>query len=208
MVTHDSTPPSSVERELGRYSSGQNGPLLVITGGIHGNEPAGVHALRRVLATLAERKPQMRGELLALSGNRAALARDVRYIDEDLNRLWSEQRLSELRAADPARDEADRREQREILVAIERALGQQRERVIFLDLHSTSAGGPPFSLMGDTLQNRAIAFALGVPVLLGLEENVDGTLLEYFGNRGHIAVGFEAGQNRDASTIDHAESAV
>jgi succinylglutamate desuccinylase len=208
MATHDSTPLGSVERELGRYSSGLSGHLLVITGGIHGNEPAGVHALRRVLATLAEIKPKMRGELLALSGNRAALAKDIRYIAEDLNRMWSEPRLGELRAADPATDDSDRREQRELLGAIERALSLPRERVIFVDLHSTSAGGPPFSLMGDTLQNRGIAFALGVPVLLGLEENVDGTLLEYFGNRGHIAVGLEAGQNRDPRTVDHAESAV
>lgn len=197
-----------VERVLGRFGAAGSGPLLIVTGGIHGNEPAGIHALRRVFATLAERRPQMRGELLALSGNRAALTKDIRYIAEDLNRLWSEAQLSEMRAADPAVESSDRRERRELLVEIERALAVPRERVVFFDLHSTSAGGPPFSLMGDTLQNRAIAFALGVPVLLGLEENVEGTLLEYFGNRGHVAVGLEGGQNREPHTIDHHESAV
>ena len=31
---------------------------------------------------------------------------------------------------------------------------------MLLDLHSTSGGGPPFIVMGDTLQNRELAFAL------------------------------------------------
>jgi succinylglutamate desuccinylase len=196
------------ERVLGRRTNGTPGPLLIVTGGIHGNEPAGVIALRRVLKMLDERRPALRGELLALCGNRAALAKNVRYVDEDLNRVWSAERLRQLANADPARDGSEQREQRELLAEIERALATPRESVVLFDLHSTSAGGPPFSLMGDTLQNRRIAFALGVPVLLGLEENVEGTLLEYCGERGLISVVLEGGQNQDARTIDHHESAV
>jgi succinylglutamate desuccinylase len=197
-----------VERELGRYGGERSGPLLIVTAGIHGNEPAGVVALGRVMQRLRELKPAARGELLALSGNRAALARNVRYVDDDLNRLWSDANVRELRAADPATDHSERREQRELLGAIDAALATPRESVVLLDLHSTSAGGPPFSLMGDTLQNRPIAFALGVPVLLGLEENVEGTLLEYFGERGLVSVVLEGGQNQDPRTVEHHESAV
>ena len=60
-----------------------------------------------------------------------------------------------------------------------------------------------FSIIGDTLQNRRIAFAFPVPVILGLEENVDGALLGYFGERGHVAVGFEGGQHDDVDTRAH-----
>jgi len=45
-------------------------------------------------------------------------------------------------------------------------------------------------------------------VLLGLEENVEGTLIEYFGELGHVAVVLEGGQNSDPRTIDSHESAV
>lgn len=196
------------ERVIGRRGSAAAGPLLIVTAGIHGNEPAGVIALRRVLASLSERPDALHGEFLALAGNRAALAKNVRYIDEDLNRVWSAARLRELAAANPASDNSEQREQRALLAEIERALALHREKVVVLDLHSTSGGGPPFSLMGDTLQNRSVAFALGVPVLLGLEENVEGTLLEYFGERGLVSVVLEGGQNQDPRTIDQHESAV
>lgn len=196
------------ERVIGRHGNAAAGPLLIVTAGIHGNEPGGVIALRRVLARMSELPHALRGELLALSGNRAALAKNVRYVDEDLNRLWSAARLRELAAANPANDNCEQREQRELLAEIERALAVRREKVVVLDLHSTSGGGPPFSLMGDTLQNRAVAFALGVPVLLGLEENVEGTLLEYFGERGMVSVVLEGGQNQDPRTVDQHESAV
>ncbi|NUP97242.1 MAG: aspartoacylase, partial [Planctomycetaceae bacterium] len=92
--------------------------------------------------------------------------------------------------------------------ALETLLATPRERVALLDLHSTSGGGPPFLVMGDTLQNRELAFALGVPVLLGLEENIGGTLIEHVGALGHVAVVLEAGQNEDPATIDRHESAV
>ncbi|MCC7012922.1 MAG: succinylglutamate desuccinylase/aspartoacylase family protein [Planctomycetes bacterium] len=200
--------PVTVERELGRYSSGERGPLLVVTAGLHGNEPGGVHALRRVFATLAERQPRVRGEFVALAGNRWGLARDTRFHDEDMNRLWTADQVRALRERAPERDHSEHSEQRELLAAIEGLLATERERVSLLDLHSTSGGGPPFTVMGDTLQNREIAFELGVPVLLGLEENIEGTLIEYVGGLGHVAVVLEGGQNQDPRTIDNHESAV
>jgi succinylglutamate desuccinylase len=197
----------SSPREIGRYSKGLPGPLLIVTAGIHGNEPAGVHALRRVLARLAEQAPEARGEVVALCGNRAALAKGARFVDEDLNRVWTEDEVAAARVAS-AGESSEAGEQRELLESIDALLREPRERVSLLDLHSTSGGGPPFTVMGDTLQNRGVAFELGVPVLLGLEENVEGTLIEHFGALGHVAVVLEGGQNEDPRTVDNHESAV
>ena len=203
-------PSLRVERELGRRAGVESGKgtLLVVTAGVHGNEPAGVQALERVFATLEARGPRVKGELVGLSGNRAALTQRTRFHHTDLNRLWSADDVAQLRERDPALDHADQREQRELLGALETLLATPRERVALLDLHSTSGGGPPFLVMGDTLQNRELAFALGVPVLLGLEENIGGTLIEHVGALGHVAVVLEAGQNEDPGTIDRHESAV
>lgn len=197
----------SYPREIGRYSSARPGPLLLVTAGIHGNEPAGVHALRRVFARLAEIAPQARGEVVGLCGNRAALATGARFVTEDLNRAWTAEKVDAARSARPD-ESSEAREQRELLELFEALLRTPRERVALLDLHSTSGGGPPFTVMGDTLQNRAVAFELGVPVLLGLEENVEGTLIEHVGSLGHVAVVLEGGQNEDPLTIDRHESAV
>ena len=37
------------ERKLGELEGAHAGPTLLCVAGIHGNEPAGVHAVRRVL---------------------------------------------------------------------------------------------------------------------------------------------------------------
>ena len=52
----------------------------------------------------------------------------------------------------------------------------------FLDLHTSSADGPPFLTVGDTLYNRRFARGFPLPLILGLEEQVDGALLEYLNN--------------------------
>lgn len=198
-------------RVLGSYPESQvvaDGPLVIVIGGMHGNEPAGIAAARRVLGELTHRRPPLRGRVVALSGNLSALRFGQRYLSEDLNRVWTDERIEALRASDPAQDVDERREQRELLEAIEELLAGSWERVILLDLHSTSAEGSPFVIMADSLQNRDVAFSLGVPVILGLEERVDGTMLSYMSERGHSAVCLEGGQNDLPSTIDHHEAAV
>jgi hypothetical protein len=196
-------------RELGRYGERAAAPLVICIGGMHGNEPAGVFAAQRVLAELKTRKPPFRGSLIALAGNRAALAQGCRFLAEDFNRMWLPERLATLRAASTQSwlnpEEAQCRELSE---AIETALAEHRGPVVFLDLHTTSAGGVPFAMVSDTLINRALAMSLAAPVILGLEEQLDGTLLNYVNDRGLAAVGFEGGQNEAPSSVEHNEAAL
>ena len=205
-------PGLEAQRVLGRFGGDEPGPLLVAVGGLHGNEPAGVLALRRVLARLVELRPRVRGELLALAGNRAALSRNVRFVDRDLNRLWTPEELAALRSADRSADDAERREQRELLEVLEPLLAAHADgpaRAVFvLDLHSTSGGGPPFSIAGETEADQRFARSLRVPTLLGLKENVRGTLLEYCVSRGCVATVLEGGQNQEPRTAAHHEAAL
>lgn len=179
------------------------GTLLFVVGGIHGNEPAGVRAIRTVLSALERRGLPVQGRVVGLVGNARALAQGQRFLSTDLNRLWTEERLQALRgASDPARD-PETLEQCALLAAFDEHMAGDWERVILLDLHSTSAGGAPFTIISDTLQNRPLAFALPVPVLLGLEERIQGTLLSWFADRGHVALCLEGGQSELPSTVDH-----
>lgn len=196
------------ERVLCDYSSGKPGPLFLIIGGMHGNEPSGVLAAQRLAQSLRDSPIPLRGRILALAGNLGALKRGVRFRDRDLNRMWSARELADVRAGRDDDEQSENAERRELLSAIESAIAAASGRVIFLDLHSTSADGAPFSLIGDTLANRAIALRYPVPVILGLEERVEGALLEYFGERGHIAVGFEAGEHTRIATVDCQEACI
>jgi predicted deacylase len=196
-------------RQLGRYGERTASPLVICIGGMHGNEPAGVFAAQRVLAELNTHKPPFRGSLIALAGNRAALARGCRFVNEDFNRMWLPERLDALRSA-PAQSSLNPEEAQccELSETIEAALAQHRGPAVFLDLHTTSADGAPFAIVSDTLINRALAMSLAAPVILGLEEQLDGTMLNYINDRGLAAVGFEGGQNDAPASVDHNEAAL
>jgi predicted deacylase len=62
---------------IGSVRGSLPGPTLLILGGIHGNEPAGVFAADRVLQRIQERKADLRGEVILLRGNTRALERKV-----------------------------------------------------------------------------------------------------------------------------------
>jgi hypothetical protein len=185
------------------------GPTLLILGGIHGNEPAGVLAADRVLPRLQARRADLRGEIVLLRGNTRALERRVRYIDGDLNRQWrtDNARTKESAKVSPA-EMSEHLEQRELLAAIGEAVGRARGEVYFVDLHTTSAQGKPFATVGDTLRNRRFALNFPVTIVLGLEERIDGTLLEYLNNLGAITMGFEAGQHEAITSVDHHEAVI
>jgi succinylglutamate desuccinylase len=197
-------------RVLGVHPAGRStgGTLLLVVGGLHGNEPAGVRAIRRVFAEIERAGLAVRGRVVGLVGNARALAQGERYLSTDLNRLWTEERLALLRgSSEPVRD-PETLEQCALLEAFDEHLAGEWERVVLLDLHSTSAGGAPFAIVSDTLQNRPLAFALPVPVLLGLEERIEGTLLSWFADLGHVALCLEGGQNALPSTVDHLVAAL
>lgn len=196
-MTHDGE--GSSGRVLGDFGADRDGPLLVLVGGVHGNEPAGVEALRVFCAELAPRAARLRGRVLVLAGNLAGLAARRRFIDEDLNRAWTADNVARLAAGGAARS-SEERELVELRDLIHAALAQARGEVTLLDLHSTSGDGPPFAILSDHAPARELARALEAPAVLGLHKNVRGTLIDWFEGLGHTSVVLEAGQNESALT--------
>ncbi len=193
-------------RILGDVGAELGGPTLVCVGGIHGNEPSGVHGLLRIVQRLRADPTGLCGRLLALSGNRSGLAVDERYLSHDLNRAWRPDRLARVHAGEESlRDEDAELLELETLIA--EAVDAAPGYAAILDLHSTSGGGPPFVTMDDTLANRKLAFEIPAPHVLGLEEELAGTMLGYWIERGVPAVGFESGQHSDPGSVDRAEAA-
>ncbi|MCZ6766334.1 MAG: succinylglutamate desuccinylase/aspartoacylase family protein [bacterium] len=195
-------------RIIGEYDSNTPGPRIVILAGVHGNEHAGVEAAKRIFTALGTMESGVQGRIIAIRGNLPALGREARFIDCDLNRMWSGATLDALALQDPADDNTEQSEQRELLCRIEKEIQTDRKSVVFLDLHSTSAPGIPFVIIGDTLRNRRIAFPLRLPVILGFEEAIEGTLDEYFGARGLVHIVVEGGQHGDPTTVDNLEAII
>ncbi len=210
-MTSDATP--AIERVSGDrfivdYPPAKPGPCLVVFGGLHGDEAGGVEALLRVRRRLDEKRPPMHGRFIGMAGNLAAIAANRRYIDRDLNRNWYEEEVAALLARDPAEDCSEDREARELIAFVDSLDDEPNRPVIFFDLHSTSADGPPFSCMPDTLANLRIALELPIPAILGLEETINGPLTGLLSDRGYRGVIVEGGRHDRDHTTDILESCV
>lgn len=201
-----------MNREIGRIESELPGPTVIAVAAIHGNEQAGIEAVKRVLGRLSLGDVPFRGEVLGLIGNVGAVRAKRRYINHDLNRVWSDAQLAAVEALKPYTEHdapiAEHHEQRELLTAIRGAIKRARGAVYLVDLHSTSAHGVPFIACGSREAQRTFVAELPLPIIVGLEDKVDGALSAYWNKNGCVAFTVEGGQHDDPLTIDSLESAV
>ncbi len=197
-----------VPRWIARHAGDYRGPTFVAFGGMHGNEASGVRAIERVRDELAARSPKMAGTFIGLSGNRAALRAGTRFVDRDLNRRWFRRDVEALAARVDELDSPEDLEQRELLEILHKVIAGSPGPIVALDLHSTSSRSPAFTIISDTLMNQPLAFALRVPVIFGLEETIEGTMLGYLSDLGHVAVGFEGGQHQEPETEEAQVAAI
>ena len=189
-------------RVIAHVRGTEAGPTLILVGGVHGNEPAGIVAALSVLATLPV--TAVRGEVIALVGNARAVAAGKRYIDRDLNRLW----LPEHVAARPQSGEVELAELAELADAIDRVRERAAETVYVIDMHTTSAQGTPFAVVGPTDAHRAFAAKFPLPGIRGLEETLEGTLTRYLGGLGCVTLAIEGGQSATTLAAANLEAVV
>lgn len=199
-VAHQSAP----KRLIASYSQHAPGPTTIVLTAIHGNEPRTVEAAERVCAELEQLDAPFSGRICVLMGNRRAFDEGVRFVDVDLNRTFTYDFNGTLRLHQIEQDIAEAHEQRELIASLKSIL-QQRDTnypVYAIDLHTFSGQGAPFSVFSDTLRNRAFAECWPVPFILGLAEQLPGTVIDYLSAAGCIAATIETGQHEDPVSAD------
>ena len=134
--------------------SGAPGPHVMLSALVHGNELCGAHALDYLLR---EGVRLRRGRLTLAFMNVAAYARfdpanpaASRYVDEDFNRLWSDEVL------EGSRDSVELRRAREVRPLVDTV-------DLLLDLHSMQHATAPLILAGALDKGRRLAAAVAVP---------------------------------------------
>lgn len=212
------------ERILGAFSGSTPGPLLVVIGAVHGNEPAGVLAIQAIIKQLETEQRErsdffFRGKIVGLVGNLQAYRTGMRFLEQDLNRAWRPESLEKILAAPTATLAAEALEVSQLfhlLVEICRAAAKQK--IVFLDLHTTSAEGGVFSIPVDGNESLALAKQLGAPAIMGLQKSIDGTFLKFASEGGFttsvaessapLCVAFESGQHESAQSVWRAQAAI
>ena len=185
-----------------------NATTVICIGGIHGNEPAGVYGLQKVISEIIVNDIKVEGNFYALFGNMNALKTNVRYKDFDLNRLWTKDEVESLCSNDDFYEFEEQKEQCELYETIKDICTTNKGDFVFVDLHTTSSPTVPFITISDSLNNRTLADKFNIPIVLGIEEYLDGPLLSFINEYGHISIGFEAGQHDDEKSVLYCEAFV
>ncbi len=182
-----------------------NAPTVIVFGGIHGNEPAGILGLKRVINRIEEDALLLKGNFYAIAGNLNALQKNIRFEKSDLNRLWTKDQIRSLNELNN-HENPEKEEQRAIYNIIKNIVSNNHGPFYFIDLHTTSAETIPFITISDSLNNRKFTSNFSVPIILGIEEYLEGPLLTYINEYGHVSLGFEAGQHNDHKSIENCEA--
>ena len=190
-------------RIIGHIKGKDEGPTLVFFGGIHGNEPSGVIALEEVLNRLNNHRDQLRGNIYGIRGNIPALAKERRFLENDLNRIWTRQGIEAIKVKNPTERTSEEVELVKIYQIISQILSSDPGPYYFIDYHTTSSPTLPFITINDALINRKFAKLFALPVILGLEEYLEGPLLSYINEKGYVAIGFESGQHYTQEAIEN-----
>lgn len=167
------------------FDSGVPGRRVMIASLVHGNELCGAWAVKGLLE--AGVRPRQ-GSLTLAFCHLAAFDRfdadnfdASRFVEEDLNRQWTAQRLAEAGTL-------ERRRAAELLPFV-------RQADWLLDLHSMHEPGAPLLLSGPHARNVALARRLRAPEHIVVDEgHQDGTRMRDFGRFGLADA--EAGDSR------------
>lgn len=144
---------------------GDGDPEIAIIAGIHGDEPCGVEAVKDFLRT----NPQVNKPVKFIIANEKALAEQDRYIEADLNRLFSEnislkpETIHEHKLAERIKQEV-------------------KDYKYVISFHSTQSSDEPFALYNSltdniktVLKNLSLTKAIATPAssLTELENVID-----------------------------------
>lgn len=181
-----------MERILGRIEGKGSGPLIICVAGLHGNEQIGLHAFRNIFSAIQNHKIPFKGKLVGIAGNLKAIMSSRRFIDHDMNRIWTQENVDGA-INNTSSLGAESEELKELYEVIEKESEGDYSIRIIADLHATSSDNGNFIVVPEEEGNHEIIGAIRLPVVLEMDKYLKGTLLAYYYAKGFISFAFEGG---------------
>ena len=191
------------ERIIGNYTTNKEGPLLFVTAGVHGNEPSGVKALEKVFRELETTKPEINGRIIGLKGNQKALQENKRFLDEDLNRTWTEENVNKKQP-----ESHEQREMFEIIEVLKKYSEKNYSKRYFLDCHTTSSDSLPYISVQEVNDNDKWAHKFPTYIVRGFSDIVYGAIDHFMSRTGLTGFVFEAGQHTSQESVENHEGVI
>lgn len=187
------------ERIIGQYSEGRPGPLLLVSAALHGNETAGIEAIKKLtyllkMEAINNTRFRFSGKFLGFIGNMQAYKSGKRYIDLDLNRIWGDDASMDLTS------EHHEKQAIKDLIHFTMQNDESITEVYLLDLHTTSSPRGIFTVPCDESKSLNLATHLHCPVITNVIDHLKGSMVAYFTkannhNQALTCLAFEAGQH-------------
>ena len=95
-----------------------------------------------------------------------------------------------------------------MLDILDEVSARRRGPVYVLDIHTTSGCGGAFTTAADNPRHKDFAMAIPAPLVMRLDEHLEGTLTSYVDQLGYTAAVFECGQHEEAESRVRAASAI
>lgn len=195
--------PKKLDRIIGSIEGAEEGPTIIVLAGMHGNEPSGVEAVENVFNMLYACDITFSGRFLGIRANLEALEQEVRFIDEDMNRIWFPAIIDNIReTAKEELESSERIEIKDLLALLDEAIPEKSDPpTILADLHSFSAEGCMFAITAPKDNHTKLLSSLHIPMIFGIEDTLRGTALRYYQDLGHVTFALEGGQHENELTV-------
>lgn len=183
------------------YHAKKQGKHLLVMGAIHGDEVCGPKAINRLIQQLEDGNISLEAGNLTLIPvcNERAYAQNVRYVDENLNRIFVPHGLTNSYEA----------------MLVKEIMPHVDACDVLLDIHSFHTPGTPF-VFQDSPEVAAFAHAVQFPIIMTgwpeiyapVKDKNEGDTVGYALQQGKDAILIECGQHEDPQGVELAYQAI